>query len=162
MRAGRACEARSVLKQCAIHSAGSSDSTTQVGGSIPETSCNSARNANCYALRMLFRYRRFIACQAIASASLLWIGCEDQANSTSTDDNAAGSSSMAAGGGGSTGVSSGGGPNDNNYIQIDGSMTAGPPCSNPDGYIQIGRDVVTSNTWNWTPYAYPHPLQAMP
>ena len=34
-------------------------------------------------------------------------------------------------------------------------------CANPGGYIQQGRDYVLSNTWGWTPYTYPHPLQSI-
>ncbi len=52
----------------------------------------------------------------------------------------------------------GAGTTDSNFIAIAGSDTAGPPCSTPAMYIQAGRDYVTSNTWGWTPYAYPHPL----
>jgi hypothetical protein len=55
----------------------------------------------------------------------------------------------------------GAGTTDGNFIDVAGSDTAGPPCSQPDNYIQKGRDYVLSNTWGWTPYAYPHPLQNM-
>jgi len=53
----------------------------------------------------------------------------------------------------------GAGAVDSNFLSIAGSMTAGPPCSTPNSYIQLGRDYVLSNTWGWTPYTYPHPLQ---
>jgi hypothetical protein len=53
----------------------------------------------------------------------------------------------------------GAGTTDGNFIQIAGSDTAGPPCSQPNNYIQQGRDFVLSNTWGWIPYTYPHPLQ---
>lgn len=52
------------------------------------------------------------------------------------------------------------GSTDSDFISVAGSDTAGPPCSTPDDYIQSGRDYVLSNTWGWTPYAYPHPARA--
>ena len=58
---------------------------------------------------------------------------------------------------GNTGAATG----DGNFIQIRGSSTAGPSCSSPDTYIRAGRDYVTSNTWGWAPYSYPHPLQSL-
>jgi hypothetical protein len=54
------------------------------------------------------------------------------------------------------------GTSDSNFIVVAGSETAGPPCSSPNTYIQKGRDYVLSNTWGWTPYVYPHPLQGEP
>ncbi len=54
----------------------------------------------------------------------------------------------------------GAGTNDGNFIAIAGSDTAGPSCSSASNYIREGRDYVRSNAWGWTPYAYPHPLQA--
>jgi hypothetical protein len=53
------------------------------------------------------------------------------------------------------------GTTDANFLNVAGSDTAGPPCSTPNNYIQKGRDYVLSNTWGWTPYAYPHPLQSL-
>jgi hypothetical protein len=53
----------------------------------------------------------------------------------------------------------GAGTLDDQFILVAGSGTAGPPCSSPNSYIQSGRDYVLSNTWGWTPYTYPHPLQ---
>jgi hypothetical protein len=32
-------------------------------------------------------------------------------------------------------------------------------CSSPATFIQSGRDYMTSNSWTWTPYTYPHPLR---
>lgn len=55
----------------------------------------------------------------------------------------------------------GAGTTDGNFIVVAGSETAGPPCSTPNNYIQNGRDYVLSNTWGWTPYTYPHPLQSL-
>lgn len=55
----------------------------------------------------------------------------------------------------------GAGSTDSNFITVAGSQTAGPPCSTPNNYIQMGRDYMLSNTWGWTPYTYPHPLQAL-
>jgi len=55
----------------------------------------------------------------------------------------------------------GAGTTDGNFISIQGSDTAGPPCSQPASYIQKGRDYVVTNTWGWTAYTYPHPLQAL-
>ena len=55
----------------------------------------------------------------------------------------------------------GAGALDSNFISIEGSTTAGPSCSTPQNYIQKGRDYVLSNTWGWTPYTYPHPLQSL-
>jgi hypothetical protein len=56
----------------------------------------------------------------------------------------------------------GAGTTDANFISVAGSETAGPPCASPDAYIQAGRDYVLGNTWGWTPYRYPHPLQSVP
>jgi hypothetical protein len=56
----------------------------------------------------------------------------------------------------------GAGSLDANFIVVGGSGTAGPPCSTPGNYIQRGRDYVLSNTWGWTPFTYPHPLQGLP
>jgi hypothetical protein len=53
----------------------------------------------------------------------------------------------------------GAGATDGDFISVAGSDTAGPPCASPNTYIQKGRDYVLSNTWGWTPYTYPHPLQ---
>jgi hypothetical protein len=53
----------------------------------------------------------------------------------------------------------GAGATDSNFVVVDGSGTAGPPCSSPNNYIKVGRDYVLSNAWGWTPYTYPHPLQ---
>ena len=55
----------------------------------------------------------------------------------------------------------GAGTNDSNFINVVGSTTAGPPCPTPNNYIQEGRDYVLTNTWDWTPYTYPHPLQML-
>lgn len=55
----------------------------------------------------------------------------------------------------------GAGTNDGNFIAIAGSSTAGPSCSSASTYIREGRDYVRSNTWGWTPYTYPHPLQSL-
>jgi len=55
----------------------------------------------------------------------------------------------------------GAGTTNADFINVAGSDTAGPPCSNPGSYIQRGRDYVVSNTWGWTPYTYPHPLQSL-
>ena len=52
------------------------------------------------------------------------------------------------------------GTSDSNFIDVDGSDTAGPSCATPNNYIQQGRDFVLSNSWGWTPYVYPHPLQS--
>jgi hypothetical protein len=30
---------------------------------------------------------------------------------------------------------------------------------NTGAYIQSGRDYVLANSWGWTAFAYPHPLQ---
>lgn len=54
---------------------------------------------------------------------------------------------------------SGAGTSDANFISVQGSETAGPPCGSPNSYIQQGRDYVLSNAWGWRPYVYPHPLQ---
>jgi hypothetical protein len=53
----------------------------------------------------------------------------------------------------------GAGTSDGNFISVQSSGTAGGPCSAAASYIQNGRDYVLSNTWGWTPYTYPHPLQ---
>jgi hypothetical protein len=55
----------------------------------------------------------------------------------------------------------GAGTTDSDFIRIEGSQTAGPPCGTPGSYIQLGRDYVLSNTWGWRPYTYPHPLQSI-
>lgn len=55
----------------------------------------------------------------------------------------------------------GAGTTDANFISVAGSDTAGPPCATPATYIQKGRDYVLSNTWGWSPYVYPHPLQSV-
>jgi len=51
------------------------------------------------------------------------------------------------------------GTTDGNFISVEGSDTAGPPCSTPSTYIRSGRDYMLTNSWGWTPYTYPHPLQ---
>lgn len=56
---------------------------------------------------------------------------------------------------------SGPGVSDSNFIVVAGSDTAGPPCATPEDYVQAGRDYVSTNAWGWTPYTYPHPLQAL-
>jgi hypothetical protein len=49
--------------------------------------------------------------------------------------------------------------NDSNFLVIGSSDTAGGSCGTPGTYIQLNRDYVRSNSWGWTPYTYPHPLQ---
>ena len=56
----------------------------------------------------------------------------------------------------------GAGTQDANFITVGSSNTAGGTCSSPGNYIKSGRDYVLSNSWGWTPYSYPHPLQATP
>jgi hypothetical protein len=56
---------------------------------------------------------------------------------------------------------SGAGSVDGNFISVGSSNTAGGTCSTPSNYIRVGRDYNLSNTWGWTPYTYPHPLQSM-
>lgn len=53
----------------------------------------------------------------------------------------------------------GAGSTDGNFISIDSSDTAGGSCSSPSTYIQNNRDYFRTNSWGWTPYTYPHPLQ---
>jgi hypothetical protein len=53
----------------------------------------------------------------------------------------------------------GAGTGDANFVTVNSSDTAGGSCGSPNSYIQPGRDYVTSNTWGWRPYTYPHPLQ---
>lgn len=53
----------------------------------------------------------------------------------------------------------GAGSTDGDFVTVGSSDTAGGSCSSPGNYIQQGRDYVSSNTWGWTPYTYPHPLQ---
>jgi len=54
------------------------------------------------------------------------------------------------------------GASDSNFITVGSSDTGGGgfSCGNPSAYIQQGRDYVLSQTWAYTPYTYPHPLQA--
>ena len=51
--------------------------------------------------------------------------------------------------------------NDSNFLVIASSDTAGGSCGSPGTYIQLNRDYVRSNSWGWTPYTYPHPLQSL-
>lgn len=55
---------------------------------------------------------------------------------------------------GNTGSGTGAG-----FITISGTSGEGITCSAPNDYIQSGRDYMTSNTWGWTAYTYPHPLR---
>lgn len=55
----------------------------------------------------------------------------------------------------------GSGASESNFISVRGSTTAGPSCSTPNSYIQNGRDYVLGNSWGWSPFTYPHPLQSM-
>ena len=55
----------------------------------------------------------------------------------------------------------GAGTADGNFITVGSSDTAGGSCSSPNNYIQHGSDYYLSNTWGWTPYTYPHPLQSL-
>jgi hypothetical protein len=57
---------------------------------------------------------------------------------------------------GNTGAGSSGQPG----IAGNDSGGGGHTCSTPATYVQSGRDYVTSNTWGWTPFTYPHPLAA--
>ena len=54
---------------------------------------------------------------------------------------------------GNTGAGAGSG----NFITI--GENPNNACATPGDYIQSGRDYVTSNTWGWTAYTYPHPLR---
>lgn len=49
---------------------------------------------------------------------------------------------------------------DPNFIAVNSNDTGGGTfqCSSPSTYVQSGRDYMTSNTWSWTPFTYPHPL----
>jgi hypothetical protein len=51
----------------------------------------------------------------------------------------------------------GAGTTDSNFIAL--GQNPNNSCSSPSSYIKAGRDYVTSNTWGWAPYRYPHPLQ---
>jgi len=42
---------------------------------------------------------------------------------------------------------------------VDGDNGGGLTCAIPSTYIQAGRDYVTTNTWGWVPFTYPHPLR---
>jgi hypothetical protein len=55
----------------------------------------------------------------------------------------------------------GAGATDGNAVTVGSSDTAGGSCSSPGNYIRSGRDYMVSNTWGWTPYTYPHPLQGL-
>ncbi len=57
----------------------------------------------------------------------------------------------------------GAGATDSNFITVGSSDTAGGTltCSTPANYIQVNRDYYLSNQWNWVPFTYPHPLQAL-
>lgn len=46
------------------------------------------------------------------------------------------------------------------FITISGENGEGITCASPGDYIQSGRDYVTTNTWGWTGYTYPHPLRS--
>lgn len=52
----------------------------------------------------------------------------------------------------------GAGTSDSNFITQ--NQNPNNSCANPSSYIQAGRDYVTSNTWGWSSYTYPHPLRA--
>lgn len=52
----------------------------------------------------------------------------------------------------------GAGINDSNFLVLGSSNTAGGSCANYQDYLKVGRDYVLSQTWNYTPYTYPHPL----
>jgi hypothetical protein len=58
----------------------------------------------------------------------------------------------------------GAGATDPSFLSIEANDTGGGgfTCSNPGTYIQSGRDYMTSNTWGWTPFTYPHPLNLGP
>ena len=45
------------------------------------------------------------------------------------------------------------------FIVIVGESGEGITCSSPNDYIRSGRDYVTSNTWGFSKYTYPHPLR---
>ena len=52
----------------------------------------------------------------------------------------------------------GAGAQSDDFIVIAGESGGGITCSAPNDYIQLGRDYVTSNTWGFSKYTYPHPL----
>ena len=53
------------------------------------------------------------------------------------------------------------GTTDAKYIVFQDPATNAPSCSTPQTYIVANRDYSLSNSWGWTPYTYPHPLQAL-
>lgn len=58
----------------------------------------------------------------------------------------------------------GAGTTDSNFIVVNENGTGGSSnydCSSPGTYVQAGRDYMTSNTWGWTPFTYPHPLAGL-
>ena len=52
----------------------------------------------------------------------------------------------------------GNGASSRNFLSISGLSGEGITCSAPNDYIRPGRDFVTSNTWGFSKYTYPHPL----
>jgi hypothetical protein len=52
----------------------------------------------------------------------------------------------------------GAGATHDDFIRISGENGGGMTCGNPNSFIQAGRDYMTSNTWGWAPFKYPHPL----
>lgn len=51
----------------------------------------------------------------------------------------------------------GAGASDSNFIVV--GENPNNSCGTPGNYIQSGRDYVTSNSWSWVAYEYPHPLR---
>ena len=56
---------------------------------------------------------------------------------------------------------SGAGATGSSFLSISENGTGGggsTGCANPGNYVKVNRDYYLSNQWNWTPFAYPHPL----
>jgi len=53
---------------------------------------------------------------------------------------------------------SGPGSSGSSFLILNGSEGGGVSCGSPTTYVQSGRDYMTSNTWGWKPFTYPHPL----